>query len=83
VAQEALTNIEKHTRARYVAVELHITTQQARLVVQDDGPGLAPETEMFSPTYGLRGMRERIEGLGGRFNLTSQDGFRLEAIIPV
>jgi signal transduction histidine kinase len=88
VAQEALTNVAKH--ARPDRVELHLAYGQGRvcLAVEDfattpcgDGSGTAPLRP--GGGYGLTGMRERAELLGG--HLTAQatpTGFRVELEVP-
>jgi len=71
VAQEALANIERHAAARTVQIRLDMESQTARLTVKDDGRGMPPEAEKQPGHYGLRGMRERVEGLGGELTFTS------------
>ncbi|HET9999270.1 MAG TPA: sensor histidine kinase, partial [Ktedonobacteraceae bacterium] len=84
VGQEALTNVEKHARARNVA--LHISRQDGSIVmrVQDDGVGLPLELRQCqengdhtcaSPEghYGLSGMYERVASIGGHISLESTD----------
>jgi len=85
VTQEALTNTEKHTRARHVTVALQIQNGAAVLRVGDDGPGLPPDAERQPGHYGLRGMRERVEGLGGTLTLNSNGGggTQVEARLPI
>ena len=70
VVQEALTNVVKHAGAQQVRVRLHFAPQQLQLVIFDDGRGLDPTQEGF----GLRGMRARIEALGGSWQAGPQDG---------
>lgn len=69
---EALTNVTRHARASKVTVRLHRKDTLLRLRISDDGRGFDPEA---LPTpgdgHGLRGIRERVELLGGRFRLTS------------
>jgi signal transduction histidine kinase len=84
VAQEALTNIEKHARARTVDITLEIQPAAAALRVADDGAGLPPEAEGQPGHYGLRGMRERVEGLGGALTLNNTgQGTVIEAHLPI
>ncbi len=84
VAQEALTNIEKHATARRVQLRLEVQPHTAALSVSDDGRGLPPNAETQPGHYGLRGMRERVEGLGGTLTLTSNgQGTVVEAKLPV
>ena len=71
VAQEALANIERHAAARTVELQLEIESNSARLSIKDDGLGLPPDAEKQPGHYGLRGMRERVEGLGGELTFTS------------
>lgn len=82
-AQEALTNVRKHAQARTAAVRLDYTgSAVVRLEVVDDGRGAA---EVPGDGHGLRGLRERFLGLGGRIETGNQDrgGFRLVAEVPV
>jgi signal transduction histidine kinase len=84
VAQEAFTNVQKHAQARHVHLEMKQQSGYVVLVVADDGCGADPNQPVSSGHYGLQGMRERVEGLGGELVLESQPdaGFRLEAAIP-
>jgi signal transduction histidine kinase len=84
VTQEALTNVEKHARAHRVAVSLRREQQSVVLCVTDDGVGL-PEGAASSPNhFGLRGMRERVEGLGGTLDLRGDGtGTCVRASLPV
>jgi signal transduction histidine kinase len=79
-AQEALTNVRRHSGAERVAVELAYGPDDVRLVVHDDG---RPEPVAASGGYGLTGMRERAELLGGRLQAGPADrGFRVELWLP-
>ena len=71
VAQEGLTNVEKHAQAHHVGVSLGLEPQLAVLRVSDDGGGLPPDAEGRPGHYGLRGLRERVEGVGGTLLLTT------------
>jgi two-component system NarL family sensor kinase len=85
VAQEALTNVEKHSQARQVEIRLEVGPAGAVLCVSDDGRGLPAGAEALPEHYGLRGMRERVEGLGGTLVLAphGQPGTVVEARLPV
>ena len=79
VAQEGFTNIQKHAQASRVEVSLHFTEEEARLSIRDNGCGFDTERRLQQPAkpqegYGLRGIRERIELVGGNFYLESQAG---------
>jgi signal transduction histidine kinase len=85
VAQEGLTNVEKHARARHARVSLSLEPTEVRLQVSDNGVGLRPDAEETPGHYGLRGMRERVEGLGGTFTVApaGSQGTLIEVRIPV
>lgn len=75
ILQEALTNIERHARARSVHIALEGRADAVRLKVRDDGVGFNPRRlDKLKGGIGLRNIRERIEHFGGRFALTSQPG---------
>ena len=84
VAQESLANIERHAAAHNVDVRLGIESQFATLAIQDDGCGLSPNAEDKPGHYGLRGMRERVEGLGGTLTLSGNNsGSRVDVKLPI
>jgi len=79
VAQEGFTNIQKHARASRVRVSLGFDGEEARLSIHDNGCGFDAEHRLQQKAgtqegYGLRGIRERIELVGGNFHLESQAG---------
>jgi signal transduction histidine kinase len=83
-AQEALTNVRKHSAADRVVVSLDYHDDATVLTVSDYGPG-APVTLGPPPGggYGLTGMRERAELLGGRLTAgPTDDGFRVQLWLP-
>jgi signal transduction histidine kinase len=94
VAQEALTNTRKHSHPQRVELHLSYQVDGTRLVIQDYGrpsPVAAPvpaarglhTSEGARHGYGLTGMRERAELLGGWLEASpSGDGFRVELWIP-
>jgi two-component system sensor histidine kinase DesK len=75
--REAVTNVLRHAGARRCHLELSSDGHRTLMVMQDDGRG-AIERE----GTGLRGMRERIESVGGRLQIASQQGTRLTIEIP-
>ena len=81
VAQEALTNALKHAHAHHVAVAVKLGGGLS-LSVQDDGVGIA---EHYRAGLGLRSMRERVEELGGSFEVASgpQQGTTIRARLPL
>lgn len=86
VGQEALTNVAKHAHARRVTVALSLRDKRAVLVIADDGVGLdaAARDGGGAARYGVRGMRERVEALGGTLTLgpRPEGGAVLRATIP-
>ena len=70
IAQEALTNVSKHARANSVWISLTFTARQISLIVRDDGIGFAATASQKSRhTYGLAGMRERAQRIGGQLQI--------------
>jgi signal transduction histidine kinase len=87
VTQEALTNIVRHAgEARAVRIMVDEDRAGVRIEVTDDGPRLVPGRPWSSGGggYGLVGMRERVEALGGRFQAgpSPAGGWRVLASIP-
>ena len=72
VAQECLTNITKHANARFVMIKVEVQADHFNILVEDNGKGF--EQKNNSNRFGLAGMKERVEGLGGEFSLTSEKG---------
>jgi signal transduction histidine kinase len=83
VAQEALANVARHSRATEVVVRACIEGECALLSIQDNGLGFDLD-QISGVGLGLRSMRERVETLGGSLTILSGDvGTRVEARIPV
>jgi signal transduction histidine kinase len=82
-AQEALTNVLRHSAADRVEIRLAYEADGTRLVVSDHGPGAPVAVGRGGGGYGLTGMRERAELLGGRLSAEpTADGFRVELWLP-
>ena len=79
VAQEALSNVERHSHATHVAVGLEVERGSLHFLVNDDGDGFESGTVYSSPnhTMGLAGMRERVNSLGGRLYIRSTPRSRI------
>lgn len=74
IFQEALTNVARHSRATDVAISLKHTRGGLELEIRDNGRGIA-QHEIDSPcAYGLMGMRERAEMLGGKLRISGSHG---------
>ncbi|MFE9102939.1 sensor histidine kinase [Actinomadura geliboluensis] len=93
IAQEAVGNALRHASASCVDLLLEHSADRVRLRVADDGTGFSVR-DVFAQglvkgvrpdCYGLRGMRERAELLGGRVAVTSRPGAGtiVEAVIPI
>jgi signal transduction histidine kinase len=86
VAQDGLTNVQRHACAQWVVITLCRTADGAlSLTVEDDGVG--PRDVQRTPndtSFGLIGLRERVELLGGRlgFDRGQNSGARLSVVIP-
>lgn len=70
-AQEALTNVAKHARARRVAIDLTLAGGVLSLEVADDGVGLTRADLAKARSFGIRGLHERAGTVGGTVELSS------------
>lgn len=71
IVQEALTNIAKHAHASLVVVRLRRERGSIALEVRDNGRGIS-EADMNKPkSFGLRGIRERVHSLSGKFEISA------------
>jgi two-component system sensor histidine kinase DesK len=75
--REAVTNIVRHARAKTCRLRFVSDSGHRRLVVEDDG-----EHPLAREGNGLRGMRERVEALGGHISLQRDHGTRLLIELP-
>jgi signal transduction histidine kinase len=82
ILKEGLINIQKHAQASCVVVQGYTTSEVTIVNLKDNGQGFDPEKTMTG--YGLRGMQERAELLGGRLKITTAlgEGTQIEVIIP-
>ncbi len=76
---EALTNAAKHARASAVHLELGADDAMVRLAIRDDGIGGADPAQ----GSGLVGLRDRIEAVGGTFDVTSPAGGGTTLLIKI
>jgi signal transduction histidine kinase len=86
IAQEAMTNINKHAQAKSVWITLEFKDNQAILTVLDDGIGFAA-TDSSKPKggYGLSTMRERALRIGGKLEIESpaSGGTGIRVVVPL
>lgn len=85
IFQESLTNVTRHSGASRVAVEFQLGDSEVVLSISDNGRGLPQGHTVASTSYGIRGMRERAEQLGGKINFDSQpgNGFSVMVKLPL
>lgn len=86
ITQEALTNVEKHAFGAKVNVQLEVTVDTVSLTVENRSGGGSPARELATAGggFGLRGMRERAEELGGCLTVgPCEGGWRVELQLPV
>ncbi len=74
--QEALTNVSKHAQATRVAIDMSLARGVLSVEVSDNGRGLAAEDLAKARSFGLRGLRERAETVGGWVDVSSGMGER-------
>jgi len=87
IAGEAMRNAFKHAQAQRIEVEIRYDARQLRLRVRDDGKGIQAkhlDGDGYAGHYGLRGMRERAELMGGKLAVWSEldSGTEVELSIP-
>lgn len=84
IGLEALTNALKHSGARCIRILLRFRPDVTELVVQDDGCGLQGRAPDLPSGFGLQGIQERVDKLGGVLGIESQPGagVRLTVTVP-
>lgn len=84
IAQEGLTNIAHHARANRVALQLRVTPETVKLIIEDNGIGFDP-ADIPKGRFGLIGLNERVKLLGGTVQIESWPGTgtRVEVTIPL
>jgi signal transduction histidine kinase/streptogramin lyase len=87
IAQEAVANALKHASARRIWIKLHMEARKLYLRIKDDGRGFNQEGAFATVGghFGLLGMRERAERLGGELHLASRpgEGTEVEVRVPL
>ncbi|MBV9759428.1 MAG: sensor histidine kinase [Acidobacteriaceae bacterium] len=84
IAQEALTNVARHSEATSVAMELSPRGQQVTLAIRDNGHGFDLNGRPASPGLGLAGMETRARGCGGSLTMETGPGkgLKIEVTCP-
>ncbi|RPK08906.1 sensor histidine kinase [Priestia endophytica] len=82
LAQESITNAIKHADANYVTVKIEVCDSQVILIVKDDGKGFEV-AEKKEQSFGIMGMKERVEILDGKLEINSAIGKGTKVMIIV
>ena len=86
VVQECVNNAVKHSGAKNITITLELSKDNGDLVlsVADDGKGISSEKINQTNRFGIRGMRDRIQSLGGKFIVESPNGTgtKISSIVP-
>ena len=85
IGQEAINNAVKHAHAQRIFVNLVFDVKRVQLIVRDDGRGFNYQTARNGKEghFGLVGMRERAEQIGGTLSIQSTDGSGTEVVADV
>ncbi|MDX2216055.1 MAG: sensor histidine kinase [Oculatellaceae cyanobacterium bins.114] len=81
ILQEALTNIQKHSEATEVSIDLFTSSDLIHLQICDNGLGFDPAQNTTG--FGLQSMQERATALGGQFRLDSHPGAGCQILVSV
>ena len=79
ITQEALTNAIKHANSKNFTATLTVSENRIQLQLADDGCGFNPQAEYEG--FGLIGMKERVDRMGGEFIIRSKPNFGTEILI--
>ena len=84
IAQEATTNAVKHGQAQHIEIALAFAPEEVRLRVTDDGHGFDVEREgTKTGHFGLIGIRERVQMLGGTLRIESAPGTGTAVVVDL
>ncbi len=85
IGQEAVNNAVKHALAKRIDVGLNFDTRNVRLSIRDDGRGFNPNDQIADGHFGLIGMRERAEQIGGVLTIesTHDRGTKIAVDVPL
>lgn len=75
IAQEAVTNVVRHAEAGRIEILLHFTPRSLKMTIADDGRGFANDAPSTADGhFGITGMKERAQQIGGSVKVTSKEG---------
>ena len=82
--QEGLTNIQKHAEAEKITITVLFSPTTCTMIIEDDGKGFEQSSNSLKTTYGLSGMRERVELVQGELTIDSVEnvGTTITIIVP-
>lgn len=86
LVQEALNNVVKHARAQAFELEIDRTPEGLRMMIADDGVGIADLGKAKAFSHGLAGMMHRVRSLGGTFEVgcgAERRGTRIQVYVPL
>jgi signal transduction histidine kinase len=85
ISQEAVTNASKHGGCKQIRIELNYAQDKVRLCIRDNGRGFDPARANSGSAghFGLLGMRERADKIGGTLSLQSSIGIGTEILVEV
>lgn len=83
IAQEALTNIDRHASAKQVVFQYNAQPDQIELVIEDDGVGFDPAILQREGHFGLIGLNERAKLLGGTLAVCSNPGEGTQILVQI
>ena len=85
IFQEILTNVMRHAQATHVDVRLEESDGRVMLNVRDNGTGITEEQISHPSSFGIMGIRERVNFLGGSFKITGipLEGTEISIIVPL
>jgi len=83
IAQEVLTNVLRHAQASHFSAQLEFDASEIRLELRDNGRGFDPAGKHDG--FGLIGMKERVEGMGGQLTIQSVNGMgtAIQIVLPL
>ena len=85
IVQEALTNVRKHSKARYVQVKFEAENGRVFVIIRDDGHGFSRNNleTVYGQHFGLQFMQERAGQLGGTLQIQSAPGKGTEVVLEM
>lgn len=85
ILQESLNNVARHARASKVRIDLHQHADMLTMTIRDNGVGMQPGSRNRNGSFGLVGIEERVNILGGSFSISSgpDTGTTIVVTIPL